>query len=180
VIYFDSPAGVGYSVCGDESECQFNDDNTADDNLNAFLTLMTERLPQLQKNPLYIAGESYAGIYVPKLALKIDQYITNKSGPYLPNLKGILVGNPVTDHKVDGKPMQFEMAYWYGLIDDALYHNVKNNCNLSYWDFDAGLLSAQCKNWMNSFNSIISGINHYDFLGKCYIQPQPSLKQSFE
>jgi hypothetical protein len=29
-----------------------------------------------------------------------------------------MVGNPVTDYLVDGKPMQFEMAYWYGLIDD--------------------------------------------------------------
>ena len=33
VIYFDSPAGVGYSICGLESECDFTDDNTADDNL---------------------------------------------------------------------------------------------------------------------------------------------------
>lgn len=68
VIYFDSPAGVGYSVCGDINECDFDDDNTADDNLNAFLTLMTVNLPQLQSNDLYLAGESYAGIYVPKLA----------------------------------------------------------------------------------------------------------------
>lgn len=125
MIYFDSPAGVGYSVCGDSKECQFDDNNTADDNLAAFITLMTERFPQLQANPLYLAGESYAGIYVPKLAQKIDNYITNKKGPYLPNMKGIMVGNPVTDHKVDGKPAQFEMAYWYGLIDDGLYNNVK-------------------------------------------------------
>jgi hypothetical protein len=37
----------------------------------------------------------------------------------------MIVGNPVTDHSVDGKPAQFEMAYWYGLIDDALYNNVR-------------------------------------------------------
>ena len=102
---------------------------------------MTDKLPQLQTNDLYIAGESYAGIYVPKLAKKMDEYIQNKTGSYLPNLKGIMVGNPVTDQSVDGKPMQFEMAYWYGLIDDALYTNIKMNCNLAYWDFDAGLLS---------------------------------------
>jgi serine carboxypeptidase-like clade 2 len=46
---------------------------------------------------LYIAGESYAGIYVPKLAQKMDAYIQNKTGAYLPNLKGFMVGNPVTD-----------------------------------------------------------------------------------
>jgi carboxypeptidase C (cathepsin A) len=141
VIYFDSPAGVGYSICGKEEECDFDDDNSADDNLKAFISLMTDKIPQLQTNDLYIAGESYAGIYVPKLAKKMDEYIQNKTGSYLPNLKGIMVGNPVTDQSVDGKPMQFEMAYWYGLIDDALYTNVKMNCNLAYWDFDAGLLS---------------------------------------
>jgi carboxypeptidase C (cathepsin A) len=67
-VYFDSPAGVGYSVCGDSTECQFTDDNSADDNLAALISLLTDKLPQLQNNPLYIAGESYAGIYVPKLA----------------------------------------------------------------------------------------------------------------
>ncbi len=66
------------------------------------------------------------------------------------------------------------MAYWFGLIDDKLYKTVKAKCNLSYWDFDAGLLSPDCKNWMNTFNSLIVSINHYDFLGKCYIEPQPS------
>ena len=104
VIYFDSPAGVGYSICNNTAECNFNDDNTADDNLAAFISLMTDKFKDLQANDLYIAGESYAGIYVPKLVKKIDDYITTKGGPYLPNLKGMIVGNPVTDHSVDGKP----------------------------------------------------------------------------
>ena len=128
----------------------------------------------MQGNDLYIAGESYAGIYVPKLAKKIDDYINTKPSGYVPNLKGFLVGNPVTDYLVDGKPMQFEMAYWYGLIDDQLYMNVNKNCNLSFYDFDAGLLPQQCTDWMNTFNSKISGINLYDFIGKCWIEPQPS------
>jgi carboxypeptidase C (cathepsin A) len=34
VIYLDAPAGVGFSVCGDQSECNnFDDSNTAEDNL---------------------------------------------------------------------------------------------------------------------------------------------------
>jgi carboxypeptidase C (cathepsin A) len=109
--------------------------------LAALLVLMNDKFPDLKGNDLYIAGESYAGIYVPKLAKKIDDYIQANPGKYAPKMKGFIVGNPVTDYSVDGKPMQFEMAYWYGLIDDNLYSNVNKNCNLSYWDFDAGLLS---------------------------------------
>lgn len=33
VIYVESPAGVGFSICGDQKECDFDDDNSADDNL---------------------------------------------------------------------------------------------------------------------------------------------------
>jgi carboxypeptidase C (cathepsin A) len=33
VIYIESPAGVGFSTCGNPAECKWNDFNTADDNL---------------------------------------------------------------------------------------------------------------------------------------------------
>jgi carboxypeptidase C (cathepsin A) len=33
VIYIESPAGVGFSTCGNPVECKWNDFNTADDNL---------------------------------------------------------------------------------------------------------------------------------------------------
>lgn len=71
----------------------------------------------MQSNDLYLAGESYAGIYVPKLAQRIDNYLSNPTGTYLPKLKGIIVGNGVTNWKYDGTPAYVEMAYWHGLID---------------------------------------------------------------
>ena len=119
VIYIESPAGVGFSTCPDYIECDFTDDNSADDNLIAVINLMTTKFPDLQKNDLYLAGESYAGIYVPKLASRIDAYIISKNGTgvYLPNLKGIIVGNGVTNWKYDGTPAYVEMSYWHGLID---------------------------------------------------------------
>jgi serine carboxypeptidase-like clade 2 len=41
VIYLESPAGVGFSRCLNSSECEFDDDNSANDNLVAVLNLMT-------------------------------------------------------------------------------------------------------------------------------------------
>ena len=47
VVYIESPAGVGFSVCGDKQECEFTDDNSAIDNLNAVLYLLTEKFTAL-------------------------------------------------------------------------------------------------------------------------------------
>jgi serine carboxypeptidase-like clade 2 len=35
IVYLESPAGVGFSVCNDTKECKFNDYNSADDNIIA-------------------------------------------------------------------------------------------------------------------------------------------------
>ena len=106
MIYIESPAGVGYSICGDKKECQWNDFNSADDNLQAVLGIMA-KFPELQKNELYISGESYAGIYVPRLVKRLDWYIGNctqkGSCTYVPNLKGWIVGNGVTDYNFDNE-----------------------------------------------------------------------------
>jgi cathepsin A (carboxypeptidase C) len=37
VIYLDAPAGTGFSICGDQNECLFDDNNQADDNLEAII-----------------------------------------------------------------------------------------------------------------------------------------------
>lgn len=120
-------------MCPNAEECNFNDTSSADDNLIAVLNLMTMKFPDLQKNDLYLSGESYAGLYVPYLALRIDHYIakiaTDPSGVYIPNLKGFMIGNGVTSWKYDTTPAFFEMSFIHGLIDEPLYRQIKdNNC----------------------------------------------------
>jgi cathepsin A (carboxypeptidase C) len=66
VIYLESPAGVGYSVCSTLKECTSNDDKSAADNLVAVLAWF-EKFPEYKQHDFYISGESYAGIYVPYL-----------------------------------------------------------------------------------------------------------------
>jgi len=83
---------------------------------------------------LYISGESYAGIYVPQLALRIDRYITNaKPTDWKPNFRGFMVGNGVTNWKYDCDPAYFHMGYYHGLISDSVFDNfTANNCDFSY------------------------------------------------
>ena len=67
VIYLDSPAGVGLSYSETRADYVTNDTATAAD-ADAFLRAFMTRYPRFADNELYIAGESYAGIYVPNLA----------------------------------------------------------------------------------------------------------------
>lgn len=47
VIYIDSPAGVGFSICPNPDECRFDDSNTGKDNLIALLNLFNMKFPEL-------------------------------------------------------------------------------------------------------------------------------------
>ena len=129
VFYIESPADVGFSLCPNKTECIWDDNNTAADNLIAVLNVL-QKFPEINKNDLYISGESYGGIYVPKLAEQLDNYLTlhqNDTEAYKPNFKGFAVGNGVTDWKYDTFPAFIEMAYWHGLYDDDLYNSIQQN-----------------------------------------------------
>ena len=74
VLYIESPGGVGFSTCADATDCTFDDDTSAADNLVALLYFFEKLFTEFQANKLYISGESYAGIYVPYVANQIDIY----------------------------------------------------------------------------------------------------------
>jgi len=69
VIYLESPVSVGFSY-KDDKQYHNSDKSTAEDNHLA-LEAFFEKFPNLKKNPFYITGESYAGIYIPMLAHEI-------------------------------------------------------------------------------------------------------------
>ena len=55
---------MGFSYCTARSACQATDTSSAADNLLA-LQAFYALYPELRARPLWITGESYAGIYVP-------------------------------------------------------------------------------------------------------------------
>jgi vitellogenic carboxypeptidase-like protein len=83
--------------------------------------------PEYRRCPLYIAGESYAGKYVPHIATEIMNNNPNADDPKFINLKGIAVGDGWMKPKLQQK-LQIDYAYNMGLVDtnqkarlDALY-----------------------------------------------------------
>ena len=90
MLFLESPAGVGFSYSNTTSDYRTNGDSkTAADNY-VFLLNWLERFPEYKNRDFYIAGESYAGHFVPQLAHNILSN-NKKANKTLINLKGIIV-----------------------------------------------------------------------------------------
>ncbi|KAM3310233.1 hypothetical protein ACQJBY_031114 [Aegilops geniculata] len=129
VIFLESPAGVGFSYSNTSSDYdRMGDPLTAQDTY-AFLVNWLDRFPEYKARALYIAGESYAGHYVPQLAATILAHNNNNTGVIL-NLKGIFVGNPLLD---DAKEERGHHKYlWnHGVISDEVWAEIAGHCNFS-------------------------------------------------
>lgn len=92
VVWLDQPTDVGYSR-GEVGEYDHSEDQVQS-NIYAFLTGFMSKHPELRRRPLFIAGESYAGHYVPAAAHYIWLQSKNTSADALQlDLQGIAIGN---------------------------------------------------------------------------------------
>ncbi|XP_011627623.1 serine carboxypeptidase-like 7 isoform X1 [Amborella trichopoda] len=151
VIYVDSPIGTGFSYSKSPPDYATSDSKTVKD-LHKFLTNWFIEYPEFLSNPLYIAGDSYSGITVPVLTSEIANGIDSGYRPVF-NLKGYLVGNPVTDVEFDSQVVPF--AHGMGLISDELFEATKISCNGKY-AFPKG---SQCNLNMQAVHECLSRIN---------------------
>ncbi|KAJ6126582.1 Carboxypeptidase [Penicillium sp. IBT 18751x] len=88
VIFLDQPVNVGYSYSGGA----VSDTVAAGKDVYALMTLFFKQFPQYAKQDFHIAGESYAGHYIPVFASEI---LSHKKRNI--NLKSVLIGNGLTD-----------------------------------------------------------------------------------
>ncbi|KAJ0915757.1 putative carboxypeptidase D [Helianthus annuus] len=127
LLFLDSPVGVGYSYSNTSSDITSNGDNrTAADSLQ-FLLNWLERFPQYKGRDFYIAGESYAGHYVPQLSQAIVRYNKANAGSPI-NLKGYMVGNALTDDYNDHVGL-FQFMWAAGMISDQTYKKSNELCD---------------------------------------------------
>ncbi|KAJ0042662.1 hypothetical protein Pint_19042 [Pistacia integerrima] len=126
LLFLETPAGVGFSYSNRSADLlDTGDRRTAKDSL-AFLIRWLERFPRYKGREVYITGESYAGHYVPQLAREIMIYNSKSKHPI--NLKGIMVGNAVTDNYYDNLGT---VTYWWShaMISDKTYRQLINTCD---------------------------------------------------
>ncbi|KAH3680767.1 hypothetical protein WICMUC_000118 [Wickerhamomyces mucosus] len=134
IIFVDQPSGTGFST----NDGNYDKDlyNVTDDFVK-FLVNYYRIFPEDASNELYIAGESYAGQYIPYIAkgiLNSDELQQNLKI----NLKGLLIGNGWID------PTSQSLSYIPFLLEKEVLHTSD--------PFFSKLLDDQekCQNALNS------------------------------
>ncbi|GAB4836462.1 Serine carboxypeptidase-like 28 [Ancistrocladus abbreviatus] len=156
LLFLDSPAGVGFSYSNTTKDLrQVGDRRTAHD-AYVFLTKWFGRFPQYGHRPFYIAGESYAGHYIPQLSQVIARRNKGIANPVI-NFKGFLLGNPLIDDENDSKG-SYEYWWNHGLISDSTYKALKQWCISDSFLFPRG----NCNRALYAAYSEFGDINPYD------------------
>ncbi|KAI4304190.1 hypothetical protein MLD38_039739 [Melastoma candidum] len=173
IIYLDSPCGVGLSYSDNPINYATTDLRTASDT-HHFLLKWFELYPEFLSNPFYISGESYAGVYVPTLALEVVNGIEKAAKPLI-NFKGYLIGNGVADVVFDGNS-HVPFAHAMALISDDIFETSQRTCEEKYYDPP----SSSCVANLAKVRQALVGLNRYDILEPCYQSPGTSFSNSPE
>lgn len=173
ILFLESPAGVGFSYTNTSSNLKNSGDRRTAQDALIFLVRWMSRFPKYKHREFYIAGESYAGHYVPQLAKKIHDYNKASSHPII-NLKGFMVGNAVTDNYYDSIGT---VAFWWShsMISDRSYRSIMDHC-----DFIAERTNEKCDEAVSyAINHEFGDIDQYSiYTPSCMALPNSSTIRS--
>ncbi|XP_052189698.1 serine carboxypeptidase-like 42 [Diospyros lotus] len=168
MLFVESPAGVGWSYSNTTSDYQCGDDSTARDMLQ-FMLKWYEKFPAFKSRDLFLTGESYAGHYIPQLAIAILDYNARSSG-FMFKIKGLAIGNPLL--KLDRDiPATYEFFWSHGMISDEIGLAIMNDCDFEDYTFSSPHnVTGSCNDAIAKANLIVGEyINYYDvILDVCY------------
>jgi hypothetical protein len=120
-------------------------------------------------NELFIAGESYGGIYAPYLTWQIYEHgamnVTKNETAW--NIQGVMVGNGATDWDYDVSPVFPEVAYQFNIISGSLLSNYRSaGCEFFFNDVRNYTGPEECNGMWDEMNQILEdpdyGLNWYD------------------
>nr|GMD58140.1 serine carboxypeptidase-like 13 [Ipomoea batatas] len=119
IIFLDQPVGTGFSY-SKTWEASISTDTLSAQQTYSFLIQWLLDHPKFLSNPLYITGDSYSGIIIPLIVRKIYDGLESGIEPRL-NMKGYVVGNPMTADTYANENNQVIFAYRMGLLSHNLY-----------------------------------------------------------
>lgn len=173
LIIRNLPPPVGFSYCepagpsGDGHSCgSWNDTQTARHSL-IFMEKWMQKFPQYSSHDLYLAGESYAGVYVPMLARLM------LSSPLRQQLKGIAVGDGCTCGSVNGAQcletvgpfFSVEFFHGHGQFSDKTYREIQSSCGD---ELIHGVKSNACRSALDKMDRERGYSFDYNLYEECY------------
>ncbi|WOL06009.1 serine carboxypeptidase-like 34 isoform X2 [Canna indica] len=173
LLFLEAPVGVGFSYTNTSSDLDnLADKITAEDSYN-FLINWFKRFPQFKSHDFYIAGESYAGHYVPTLSDKIFDENKKASEENYINFKGFILGNAWMDDETDQKGM-FIYAWDHALISDHLFRTIQKNCN-----FSEESQTAECNDAIDEYYKLYNLMDMYSLYSPTCVPSNSSRKSYF-
>ncbi|KAK0407406.1 hypothetical protein QR680_019180 [Steinernema hermaphroditum] len=124
VIFLDNPRGVGFSYqdMSVNKNLTQNDNMAREDNMAAIIDFFNV-YTQFRQNDFYIAGESYAGIYIPTLV----QLLFHNKEKLNFNLRGMLLGNGLVSAVQNVRSLP-DYLYFHGQVAKSQWDFLKNCC----------------------------------------------------
>lgn len=173
VLFIESPAGVGYSYSTD-GNITTEDDEVSLNNYNALLDFLT-KFPEYQGREFYITGESYAGVYLPTLGVRILEDKKN-----FPKFKGMAIGNGALNFPNNYNTM-VPLYYYHGLVRDSLYQQIVGECcqgNIEKCDVFGQFGVPKCRQLIVQLLGATDNLNSYNIYDACYIGDDSGRKYS--
>lgn len=160
MVFFESPAGVGFSYCTEKEDCWFNDAKTASDNYDAVAAFFAA-YPEFSTQDFYITGESYAGIYIPTLVQQIEAHPEANI-----NLKGFAIGDGCIGSEVGscgpfGMQILSEFFYGQAFYSLELHGKILNEC--AQWNDP----SVECQALVKQMNDEVGAYFVYNVYDTC-------------
>ncbi|OVA10688.1 Peptidase S10 [Macleaya cordata] len=169
IIFLDQPVGTGFSY-SKSSEGWMTGDLKSTEQVYQFLRKWLINHPELLRNPVYVGGDSYSGFTVPLVVQDISDGNEAGNEPFI-NLKGYLLGNPVTD-PIQEQNSKVPFSHGMGLISDELYESLKKSCAGEYTNVNPS--NTQCLKDLQAYYKCILGINTVHILEPiCYFLASP-------
>jgi len=179
ILMFDWAPPVGFSYCnndptGDGFSCGKWDDERMAKLSYAALSGWYDLFPERRNNKLFLTGESYAGIYVPKLA---QQILLHNDPKVRPQLAGFAVGDGClgTESGVcgSGNGPWWDVLFLYGhhQISTELFDELVSECGMDYLKYAKPEVDPiKCREALNRIDYEKGGYFGYALYDDCIYQ----------
>jgi len=166
IMYVDNPVGVPFSIVKNESTyCK--DEYCVSRNLYAFYIKFIKLHPEYIKRPLYLAGESYAGHFVPAFG----KYLTEANNPDI-DFRGVAIGDGMINiyQQIPSNPEYLLERQKIGTLMYVGFKAWVYICDIAHKN-QIGMLDRICTDTIFIFASIAGLPDPYDIENKNATDP---------